>query len=600
MAARQSVWARSMPVKEQLTVIRRLLPYAKPFKWFFIAAIVFSGLISVVNIYLPRVLQTFIDHYLKTGHATVPVMWYFAGLYFFGMVVRALMQFVQNFSSTMGAEYMLENVRRQMFAKLHRMGMRYFDQVPGGSILSRLTNDTMSFSNFWALFNTLFTAFFAVISSFVAMYLTDAQIALWLLVFMPFLAVTIWYYQRYSSRVYRRMRERLSELNTKLSEAITGISVIQQFRQEHRINGEFDHTNDAYFKTRQAMIRTNSLLLSPLIDLFYALGTVMVLGIFGVRGLNGYVAAGVVYAFITYLNNFYNPMTSMMDNLSDFQDGVVAGSRVLRVMDDPTIAPAQHAPAQHADPTAKITRGKIEFRHVTFAYDGQHPVLKDVSFVAEPGQTVALVGQTGSGKTSTINVLMRFYEFQSGEVLIDDRDIREYPAEELRQKMGLVLQEPFMFYGDINSNIRMFNDQISDEQVQAAARFVKADDFINDLPENYQSRVIERGASYSSGQRQLISFARTIVTDPKILILDEATANVDTETEEMIQTGLDRIQENRTTIAIAHRLSTIQNADLILVLNQGQIVERGSNDELLQQHGYYYDMIQLQNSAHVD
>ncbi|MDN6417819.1 MAG: ABC transporter ATP-binding protein/permease [Lactiplantibacillus plantarum] len=595
MAARQSVWARSMPVKEQLTVIRRLLPYAKPFKWFFIAAIVFSGLISVVNIYLPRVLQTFIDHYLKTGHATVPVMWYFAGLYFFGMVVRALMQFVQNFSSTMGAEYMLENVRRQMFAKLHRMGMRYFDQVPGGSILSRLTNDTMSFSNFWALINTLITAFFAVISSFVAMYLTDAQIALWLLVFMPFLAVTIWYYQRYSSRVYRRMRERLRELNTKLSEAITGISVIQQFRQEHRINGEFDHTNDAYFKTRQAMIRTNSLLLSPLIDLFYALGTVMVLGIFGVRGLNGYVAAGVVYAFITYLNNFYNPMTSMMDNLSDFQDGVVAGSRVLRVMDDPTIAPAQHA-----DPTAKITRGKIEFRHVTFAYDGQHPVLKDVSFVAEPGQTVALVGQTGSGKTSTINVLMRFYEFQSGEVLIDDRDIREYPAEELRQKMGFVLQEPFMFYGDINSNIRMFNDQISDEQVQAAARFVKADDFINDLPENYQSRVIERGASYSSGQRQLISFARTIVTDPKILILDEATANVDTETEEMIQTGLDRIQENRTTIAIAHRLSTIQNADLILVLNQGQIVERGSNDELLQQHGYYYDMIQLQNSAHVD
>ncbi|CAJ1229539.1 ABC transporter ATP-binding protein [Lactiplantibacillus xiangfangensis] len=594
MAARESVWARSMPVKEQLTVIRRLLPYAKPFKWFFIGAIILSGLVSVVNIYLPKVLQTFIDRYLRTGHATITVMWYFAGLYFFGMLVRALMQFIQNYTSTMGAEYMLENVRRQMFKKLHRMGMRYFDQVPGGSILSRLTNDTMSFSNFWALFNTLFTAFFAVISSFIAMYLTDRQIALWLLIFMPFLGVTVWYYQRYSSKVYRRMRERLSELNTKLSEAITGISVIQQFRQEHRINGEFDHTNDAYFRTRQAMIRTNSLLLSPLIDLFYALGTVMVLGIFGVRGLNGYVAAGVVYAFITYLNNFYNPMTQMMDNLSDFQDGVVAGSRVLRVMDDQTIAPAQHA-----DPTAKITRGKIEFKHVTFAYDGEHPVLKDASFVAEPGQTVALVGQTGSGKTSTINVLMRFYEFQSGEVLIDDRDIRDYPAAELRQKMGLVLQEPFMFYGDINSNIRMFNNEISDEQVRAAAKFVKADDFINDLPENYESRVIERGASYSSGQRQLISFARTIVTDPKILILDEATANVDTETEEMIQTGLSRIQKDRTTIAIAHRLSTIQNADLILVLNQGQIVERGTNDELLAQRGYYYDMIQLQNSAHV-
>lgn len=593
MAQRQSVWARSMPVKEQLTVIRRLLPYAKPFKWFFITTIIMSGLISLVNIYLPKVLQLFIDRYLRTGHATMAIMWYFAGLYFFGMIVRATMQFFQNYTSTMGAEYMLENVRRQLFQKLHRMGMRYFDQVPGGSILSRLTNDTMSFSNFWALFNTLFTTFFAVISSFLAMYFTDHEIALWLLVFMPFLAVSVWYYQRYSSRVYRRMRERLSELNTKLSEAITGISVIQQFRQERRINDEFDQTNDAYFKTRQAMIRTNSLLLSPIINLFYALGTVMILGFFGVRGLNGYVAAGVVYAFITYLDNFYNPMTQMMDNLSDFQDGVVAGSRVLRVMDDQTIAPAQHA-----DPTAKITRGKIEFKHVTFAYDGVHPVLNDVSFVAEPGQTVALVGQTGSGKTSTINVLMRFYEFQSGEVLIDDRDIRDYPAKELRQKLGLVLQEPFMFYGDIKSNIRMFDDTISDEQVEAAAKFVTADEFIDELPQNYESRVIERGASYSSGQRQLISFARTIVTDPKILILDEATANVDTETEEMIQTGLSRIQQNRTTIAIAHRLSTIQNADLILVLHQGEIVERGTNDELLAQQGYYYDMIQLQNSAH--
>ena len=593
MAQRQSVWARSMPVKEQLTVIRRLLPYAKPFKWFFITTIIMSGLISLVNIYLPKVLQLFIDRYLRTGHATMAIMWYFAGLYFFGMIVRATMQFFQNYTSTMGAEYMLENVRRQLFQKLHRMGMRYFDQVPGGSILSRLTNDTMSFSNFWALFNTLFTAFFAVISSFLAMYFTDHEIALWLLVFMPFLAVSVWYYQRYSSRVYRRMRERLSELNTKLSEAITGISVIQQFRQERRINDEFDQTNDAYFKTRQAMIRTNSLLLSPIINLFYALGTVMILGFFGVRGLNGYVAAGVVYAFITYLDNFYNPMTQMMDNLSDFQDGVVAGSRVLRVMDDQTIAPAQHA-----DPTAKITRGKIEFKHVTFAYDGVHPVLNDVSFVAEPGQTVALVGQTGSGKTSTINILMRFYEFQSGEVLIDDRDIRDYPAKELRQKLGLVLQEPFMFYGDIKSNIRMFDDTISDEQVEAAAKFVTADEFIDELPQNYESRVIERGASYSSGQRQLISFARTIVTDPKILILDEATANVDTETEEMIQTGLSRIQQNRTTIAIAHRLSTIQNADLILVLHQGEIVERGTNDELLAQQGYYYDMIQLQNSAH--
>ncbi|WP_125572797.1 ABC transporter ATP-binding protein [Levilactobacillus huananensis] len=588
----QSAWAHSMTTKEQWTVVKRLLKFAAPYKWFFIGSVILSALISAVNVFLPWILQTYMDKYLRTNNATIVIMWTFAGIYFLGMLTRAIMQFWQNYTSTMGAEYMLENVRRKLFSELHQKGMRYFDQTPGGSILSRLMNDTMTFANFWALLNTLVLAFFAVVSSFAAMYATDVKVALWTLVLVPFLVLTIWYYQRFSSRVYRRMRERLSELNTKLAEAITGITVIQEFRQEKRTAKNFEKTNAAYYETRKDMIRTNSLLLSPIINLLYALGTVIVLGIFGMRGLHEVVAAGVIYAFITYLNNFYSPMSNMMDSLSDFQNGMVAGSRVLRVVDDQTLAPQQRPVAD-----AKITRGKVEFRHVTFAYDQEHPVLKDVSFVAEPGQTVALVGQTGSGKTSTINVLMRFYEFQSGQVLIDDRDIREYPAQELRQKMGLVLQEPQLFYGDIQTNIRMFNPDISDAQVERAAHFVQADDFIEQLPQGYATPVLERGTEYSAGQRQLITFARTVVTDPKILILDEATANVDTETESMIQTGLSRIQENRTTIAIAHRLSTIQNADLILVLHQGKIVERGTNDELMQQHGYYYDMIQLQNTA---
>ncbi|ATU69006.1 ABC transporter ATP-binding protein [Levilactobacillus brevis] len=591
----ESAWARSMSTKEQLGVIKRLFKFAAPYKWFFIGSIILSAVISAVNVFLPWLLQVYMDRYLRTSQASLAIMWMFAGLYLLGMITKAIFQFWQNYTSTMGAEYMLENVRRRLFNNLHAKGMRYFDQTPGGSILSRLMNDTMTFANFWALFNTLVLALFAVISSFIAMYVTDVTVALWTLVLVPFLALTIWYYQRFSSRVYRRMRERLSELNTKLAEAITGITVIQEFRQERRTATNFEKTNAAYYGTRRAMIRTNSLLLSPIINLFYALGTVIVLSLFGIRGLHEVVAAGVIYAFITYLNNFYSPMSNMMDNLSDFQNGMVAGSRVLRILDDQTLAPQQHPVAD-----AKITRGKIEFRHVTFAYDAEHPVLRDVSFVAEPGQTVALVGQTGSGKTSTINVLMRFYEFQGGQVLIDDRDIRDYPTEELRAKMGLVLQEPQLFYGDIQTNIRMFNPAISDEQVQRAAHFVQADEFIEQLPQGYATPVLERGTEYSAGQRQLITFARTVVTDPKILILDEATANVDTETETMIQTGLDRIQENRTTIAIAHRLSTIQNADLILVLNQGKIVERGTNDDLMQQHGYYYDMIQLQNSAHVE
>lgn len=592
MAATKSAWAKSMTAKEQLTVIKRLIGFAAPYKWFFIGSILFSAFVSGINVFLPWLLQLYMDRYLRHGSATMAVMWLFAGLYLLGMVVKAVTQYWQNYTSTMGAEYMLEGVRRQLFSNLHAKGMRYFDQTPGGSILSRLMNDTMTFSNFWALFNTLVFAFFAVITSIIAMLLTDWRVALATLVLVPILLFIIWYYQKFSSRVYRRMRERLSELNTKLSEAITGVSVIQQFRQEDRMAKEFKQTNGAYYETRRAMIRTNSLLLSPMINLLYALGTVIVLGLFGWRGMHTVVAAGVVYAFITYLNNFYSPMSQMMDSLSDFQNGMVAGSRVLRILDDQTLAPQQHPVAE-----AQINQGKVEFRHVTFGYDPDHPVLKDVSFVAQPGQTVALVGETGSGKTSTINVLMRFYEFQSGEVLIDGRDIRDYPLAELRAKMGLVLQEPQLFYGDIQSNIRMFNPHITDEQMVRAAHFVQADDFIDQLPQKYATPVLERGTEYSAGQRQLITFARTVVTDPKILILDEATANVDTQTETMIQTGLTRLQKNRTTVAIAHRLSTIQNADLILVLHQGRIVERGTNDELMQKRGYYYDMIQLQNAT---
>ena len=590
---RGSVWSHSIPWKEQLQIIKRLFLFAKPFKWYFYFSIIFAALVSVINILLPKIIQRFMDKYLALGKADETIIWFFAGLYFFGMVFKALTQFGQTYLYSMGAEYMLEDTRKILFKKLHSLGMRYFDQVPSGSILSRLTNDTMAFQNFWQLFSSLIVAVFAMISAFIAMFITDKTIALWLLLFMPFLAVTIWYYQKYSSRVYRQMREKLSILNNKLAESITGVTVIQDFRQERRVDREFEDVNSQYYQTRKAMIRVNSLLLSPIVNLFYSLGTVLILGIFGVRGLSAYVAAGVVYAFVTYLENFYNPLSEVMEFFSDFQDGIVAGSRVLKIIDDDTLAPTQKKGA-----SARLQLGKVEFRHVTFSYDGKHTILKDVSFIAHPGETIALVGQTGSGKTSIINVLMRFYEFGTGEILLDDRDIRDYPLEELRAKLGLVLQEPYMFYGTIKSNIRMFNDEITDDQIKQAAKFVNADQFIEQLPGKYDAKVIERGASYSTGQKQLIAFARTVATDPKILILDEATSNIDTETEKMIQEGLDKIQQGRTTIAIAHRLSTIQNADQILVLSQGQIVERGTNNELLKNHGMYYDMIRKQNAAH--
>lgn len=591
MEENQSAWSKSIPFSEQKVIIKRMFKFAKPFRKTFFGAIGFALLLSVVNVLLPRIIQTFMDDYLTPKTATTEIIWFFAALYLFGVVMKAVIWFYQWFMYSMASLRTYQFVRTKLFEKLHTLGMRYFDQTPAGSIVSRVSNDTETLYEFWYVFLMLLTGVFAVASSFIAMFQISAKIALANLVFLPILLVVIWYYQKYSSRIYRRMREKLSQLNTKLNESISGMRIIQQFRQEARLNEEFETINDDYLKTRFAMIKTNSLLLSPIINFLYAIALALSLTLFGIDALHSPVEVGLIYAFTTYVQAFFNPMSQMMDYLSVFTDGIVASSRILRIMDEKEYTPQQNPGADQV-----IQKGKIEFRNVSFSYDGQQDVLKDISFVAHPGETVALVGHTGSGKSSIINVLMRFYEFTEGQILIDDRDIRDYPLEELRQKMGLVLQDAFMFFGDISDNIRLLNQTITDEQVQAAARFVQADKFIESLPGGYHGKVIERGAGYSSGQRQLISFARTMVTDPKILVLDEATANIDTETEGLIQEGLAKMRRGRTTIAIAHRMSTIRDADTILVLDKGRVVEQGNHEELLQQNGLYADMYKLQSA----
>lgn len=589
----QSEWSRELPMKEQLTIVQRLFRFAKPFRRMFYTAILFAFGLSIINILLPRVIQVFMDNYLTPKTATMQVILTFAAIYFFGVIVKSIVWFFQWYLYSMASLKTYQYIRVKLFEKLHTLGMRYFDQTPAGSTVSRVTNDTETLFEFWYVFLMVITGIFAVISSFFAMFQLSPEISFYCLIFLPILLVVIWYYQKFSSKLYRSMREKLSQLNTKLNEYISGMQIIQQFRQEKRLEKEFEETNDDYLKTRVAMIRMNSLLLSPIINLLYTLAIALALTMFGIDALHSPVEAGMIYAFVTYVQAFFNPMTmtQMMDFLSIFTDGIVAGSRILKIMDTEELTPQQSVGAN-----GEIIRGKIEFRNVTFSYDGKNEVLKNISFVANPGETVALVGHTGSGKSSIINVLMRFYEFYEGQILIDDRDIRDFPMTELREKMGLVLQDAFMFYGDIAGNIRLLNPTITDEQIKQAAEFVQADKFIHTLPNTYHAKVIERGASYSSGQRQLISFARTIVTDPKILVLDEATANIDTETEGLIQEGLAKMRQGRTTIAIAHRLSTIRDANLILVLDKGQIVERGTHETLLAEGGLYADMYQLQST----
>lgn len=588
----ESVWSKSFTTKEQMTILKRIIKFASPFKLQFSVGILFGVLLAVTNILLPRILQVFIDEYLAKGTATNRVIGMFALLYFGMTLVKIIFWYLNLYLYNMASEKTVENIRNAIFKKLHTLGMRFFDQTPAGSIVTRVTNDTETIKEFWSVFLTILQGILGVTTSLFAMLLLDIKISLWIVSLIPVLGVVIWYYQKYSSRLYRNMREKLSLLNSKLAESVNGMSIIQQFRQEKRLQKEFDETNMDYYKLRYAMVKTNSILLSPVIDFLYTFSLILILGFFGYESLNGPVSVGVIYAFTSYARNFFNPMTSMMDSLSIFQDGIVSSSRVLDVLDNEEYTPQQNETAE-----AKIQDAKIEFRNVSFSYDGKQTVLNNISFTAFPGQTVALVGHTGSGKSSIINVMMRFYEFYEGEILIDDIPIKNYRIEELRKKMGLVLQDSFLFYGTIKDNIRLKDPSITDFQIEEAARFVQADTFIEKLPNQYDSKVIERGASYSTGQKQLISFASTIVTDPKILILDEATANIDTETEALIQEGLKKMRKGRTTLAIAHRLSTIRDADLILVLDHGKIVERGTHDQLIQQNGIYFDMYQLQNNG---
>lgn len=347
--------------------------------------------------------------------------------------------------------------------------------------------------------------------------------------------------------------------------------------------------NEEHYRAAMKNVKLFGLMLRPATQLMSVLAVVAVLNFFGFQSFTSTVKIGVLYGFLNLLDRIFEPINQMMMRLSQLQQAVVSAERVFELLDC-----TEYAPQKQGDGNPVISEGRIEFENVSFSYDGKNDVLKNISFVAEPGQTVALVGHTGSGKSTIINLLMRFYPVERGVIKIDGHPIQTFDDEELRSKIGLVLQDPFLFVGDVKSNIRLHNESITDEQIKEAAHFVQAAPFIEKLPRGYEEPVVERGAKFSSGQRQLISFARTMAIHPKILVLDEATASVDTETEEAIQTALDKMRKGRTTIAIAHRLSTIQDADLILVLHRGEIVERGTHQELLAKQGLYYKMYLLQ------
>ncbi|HFI0639032.1 TPA: ABC transporter ATP-binding protein [Streptococcus suis] len=566
-------------------VFWRLLSYVKPYLFLTIAALSFLLLTTVIRSIIPILASYFIDHYVhQVTDGVLLVLGGYFGLY----ILQMLFQYIGNFWFAKVSYSVVRDIRQDAFSKMESLGMAYFDQTPSGSIVSRLTNDTESISEmFSGILSSFISAMFVIVVTLYTMFALDWKLTSLIVLFLPIIFLLVNLYRKKSAPVVARTRSLLSQINSKLAESIEGIRIIQAFRQEERLSDEFEAINQEHLAYASRSMALDSLFLRPALSLIKILAYALLMTYFGLDWSDTPVSAGLIYAFIQYANRLFDPLLEVTQHFSTLQTSMVSAGRVFTLMDQTIEEPRQESR------DVRITKGDIVFEDVSFSYDGKRKILDHVSFEVKKGQTIAFVGATGSGKSSIINVFMRFYEFQSGRILIDGQDIRQFSSQELRSNIGLVLQEPFLYHGTIASNIQMYQD-ISEDDIIEAARFVDVAPFIEKLPNGYQQLVTERGSSFSTGQRQLLAFARTMASQPKILILDEATANIDSETEQTVQHSLEKMRKGRTTIAIAHRLSTIQDADCIYVLDKGKIIESGSHEELFALKGTYHRMYELQ------
>lgn len=576
---------------QQWQVFKRLIGYLKPYKLWTVLALSLLLLTSMVKSWIPLVASHFIDHYLS--HMTSVAVMVLVGYY--GMyLLQTIIQYLGNYFFARVSYSIVRDIRRDAFANMERLGMSYFDQTPAGTIVSRITNDTEAISEmFSGILSSFISAIFIFTVTLYTMLTLDARLTGIVVLFLPLIFLLVNLYRKRSVVIIAKTRAFLGDINSKLSESIEGIRIIQAFGQEARLQEEFDAINNQHFDYSKRSMSLDSLFLRPAMSLLKLLAYAVLMAYFGYRGNELGITAGMMYAFIQYINRLFDPLIEVTQNFSVLQTSMVSASRVFDLIDEEGFEPKQDEQPIH------LTNGDIEFKNVSFSYDGKRQILNDISFKVKKGETIAFVGPTGSGKSSIINLFMRFYEFQSGQVLIDGVDIRHYPMHELRDNVGLVLQDPFLYHGNIKSNIAMYRD-LSDEEIEAAAKFIDADYFIQKLPDKYEHAVAERGSGFSTGQRQLLAFARTVAAQPKVLILDEATANIDSETETLVQHSLEKMRQGRTTIAIAHRLSTIQDADCIYVLEKGRIIESGRHEELLALGGTYQKMYQLQAGMMAD
>lgn len=592
-------------------LMRRLLTYLWPYKWHALTSLVLTILSAPLVLAGPPLTKAAIDLFLapdssrpasgfalliknladRFGFGATPYQGiaFVAILFLIANIAAFAVQYTQAIVMQAMGQYIMYDLRKQIFAHLQKLSVQFYDRNPVGRLMTRLTTDVDALNEMFtagviAIFGDVAMIFYIVIW----MFRVNWQLALVSFAILPLLiALTTWF--RLGARSsFRQVRVRIARINAFLQEHITGMPVVQLFNREKKELGRFDEINQAHRKANIDTIYYYAIFY-PAVEIIGAIGIGLIIWYGGGQVIRGIASIGTLVAFIQLARSFYEPISDISEKYNILQSAMASSERIFKLLDEPVSIASPEKPV----PIGRSS-GRIEFKNVWFAYNDEDWILKDVSFTVSPGERVAFVGHTGAGKTTITNLLMRFYDIQRGQILIDGVNIRDLDLAELRANFSIVLQDVFLFSGDIATNIRLGNRAISDVQLQEAAAQVHADTFIKRLPEQYSSELRERGAGLSVGQKQLISFARALAFDPRVLILDEATSSIDTETELLIRDAVERLMEGRTSLVIAHRLSTIQSVDKILVMHKGEIRETGTHQDLLAQRGLYWRLYQLQ------
>jgi ATP-binding cassette subfamily B multidrug efflux pump len=583
-------------------LLKRLLEYLRPYRWRVILALAFVAIVTPLELAPPKLFQIAIDKYLVPGmrHQLVTSdAWHgiaIISVVFFGVLLfDFLAQYIQIRIMQRVGQQTMYDMRTAIFRHIQRLPMAYFDRNPVGRLITRVTTDVDALNDLFAAgVVTMINDFFLLAVLAAWLFSIDRNLAFDALAVLPFILVVTFFFRKYVRDANRRIRTAVASINSYLQEYISGMSVVQLFNREQKARAEFSRRN------RENMVAWRDAILAfalfyPSVEILSIFATALIYWSGGNRVLNGSLSLGILTAFTMYATRFFRPIQDLSEKFNILQSAMAASERIFKLLDEP--APID-SPADAVRLDAP--RGEIEFRNVWFSYANKTEftdddwVLRDVSFRVAPGQTVAIVGHTGAGKTTLISLLLRFYDVQRGQILLDGIDIRKINIQDLRRMFGIVLQDPFLFSGTIESNIRLGSPGIDRDSVLRACEEIGLSDFITALPEGVASAVNERGSTLSVGQRQLINFARALAHNPRFLILDEATSSVDTKTEFLIREALNRLLHGRTALVIAHRLSTIQYADRILVFHKGRLREQGAHQELLAQRGIYYRLYQLQ------